>query len=173
MRDVKENHGYLAVPRHSKMLFQELGYELYGFYLGLVMNAVWQRGNKNFGKVVMTQTELATSLNMTQSCVSRNFKRLEKHKFFAVRMKRYILLRYFPLFLTDVAKKIHSKDYANLHELYADVYRINAEVQADYANSQDKRTSNNLLRLNSSSNDYLYFSPVNTSKEVDMDEIDI
>jgi len=170
MENVNDYHGYLALPRHSKLLLKELGYDLFGFYLGLVMCAIWYRGNKNFGRIVKTQTELAESLHMTQTTVSRKFNELEKHKYFVIRHKRGMILGYFPLFLPDVAKKIHSSDYANLHELYSNMHQINAELQGNYANSQDERTQNKSLRFNSSSKDNFSFPNLN-SEEVDVDEV--
>ena len=69
--------------------------------------------------------------------------------------QNYIVVGFLPLFLRDVASKIHSKDYSSLHELYADIYRINAELQQEYANSQDKRPQKATQRLYSSSNENL------------------
>ena len=151
MENVNEYHGYLALPRHSMLLLQELGYDLFGFYIGLVMCTTWYRGNKKFGRITKNQTELAETLNMTQATVSRKFKELEKHTYFMLRSKIGYIPGYFPLFLSDVASKIYDKNYANIRELYADISKINAELQYDYANSQDKRAQNKDQRLYSSS----------------------
>ena len=173
MINVNEYHGYLALPRQSMLLFQELGYDLFGFYYGLITCTTWHRGNKNFGRITKNQTELAEWLNMTQTTVSRKFKELEKHRYFIIRSKIGYMPGYFPLFLTDVAKKIHSKDYANINELYADISKINADLQYDYANSQDKRAQNKPQRLYGSSNDVpASSSQGNTYGEFDVDEID-
>ena len=184
MENVNEYHGYLALSRHSKLLLKELGYDLYGFYIGLVQCVSWFRGNNKFGRITKTQTELAESLNMTQATVSRKFKKLEEHKYFILRSKLGFIPGYFPLFLTDVAKKIHSKNYANLHDLYADMYRINTQLQEDYANSQDKRAQNKTQRINSSSNDVHASSSLDNNNdttneyigntdEIDNDEVDM
>lgn len=168
----KRLHGYLVLPRQSKLLRQELGYDLFGFYLMLVMEAVWHRSNKRFGQVVGKQAELAKELHMDQSTISRNLSKLEKHKYCVIRHEqKYIILGFFPLFLKDVASKIHSKNYTNLNELYADIHRINAELQDDYVNMQDKRTQKATQSLYSSSNEYL--SSPGVSDEVDTEEIDI
>ncbi|MEK7571662.1 MAG: hypothetical protein AAB553_05305 [Patescibacteria group bacterium] len=173
MINVNEYHGYLALPRHSMLLLHELGYDLFGFYLGLVMCTTWHRNNKQFGRITKNQTELAECLNMTQTTVSRKFKELENHKYFILRSKLGYIPGYFPLFLTDVANKIPKKNYANLHELYADISKINAELQYNYANSQDKRAQNKSQRLYSSSNDIPgSSSPSNTPGEFDVDELD-
>jgi|GEM_PF-4384196 len=149
----KKYHGYLIAPRHSLLLFEELGYELFGFYLGLIMHARWHRGSKYFGRIPLSQTEIAKELEMTQATVSRKLKQLEQHKYFLIRRKGYMILGFLPLFLPDIARKIHSKNYSNLHELYTDMHRINAEMQDNYAKSQERRIQNATQRLNSSSND--------------------
>ena len=148
-----EYHGFLYLPRHSLLLLNELGYDLFGFYIGLVMCSVWSRENKNFGRIAKTQTEIAAILGMTQETVSRKLKALEYYKYFVVRRKRYIILGYFPLFLQEVCKKIHSKNYANLNELYADMYEINAILQEDYTDLQKQRNQKRSQSLNSSSKD--------------------
>lgn len=153
IEDYKKNHGYLVLPRHSKLLLHELGYDLFGFYLSLIMLAVWFRGNKNFCRIVKSQTEIAKELNIHQSTVSRRFEALEEHKYFVIRHSEHIILGYLPLFLFDVNKKIHSKNYADIHSLYADVYQINADLQNKYAFLQESRGKNTLQRLNSSSKD--------------------
>jgi transcriptional regulator with XRE-family HTH domain len=161
IEDVKSYHGYLALPRHSFLLIHELEYDLFGFYVGLVMLAEWHRNSKDFRYITKTQEEIAEKLKMTQATVSRKMKMLENHKYFILRhvgqtvkkKDKKILLGYLPLFLTDVANKIHSKDYTNLHELYADMYRINAELQEEHANLQDKRTQKARLSFNNSSID--------------------
>ena len=153
--DVKLKHGYLVLPRQSLFLFQELGHDLFGFYIGLIMSAIWHRGNKNFGKIIKTQTMLAFEQGINQATISRKLKELEKHKYFVVRHRNEMLLGFFPLFLRDVASKIHSKDYANLRELYTDMHSINADLQDKYADLQDKRAQNVIQRLNSSFKDNL------------------
>jgi transcriptional regulator with XRE-family HTH domain len=166
----KRLHGYLVLPRQSKLLRQELGYDLFGFYLMLAMEAVWHRGNKRFGQVVGTQAELAKILHMDQSTVSRNLGKLEKHKYCVIRHEqKYITLGFFPLFLNDVSSKIYSKNYASLNELYADMHRINAELQEDYANMQDRRTQKAAQSSYGSSNEYVSSAGVNG--EVDIDDI--
>jgi len=161
MKNANEYHGFLTLPRQCKLLLQELGYDLFGFYIGLVMCAVWYRDNKDIGRILKTQTEIAESLHMTQETVSRKFKALESHRYFVIRHKRVVILGFFPLFLQDVNRKIHSKDYANLNELYADMYKINAELQDNYTVSQNTRTQNNSQRLYSSSKDNYSLSSVN------------
>lgn len=166
MKNTKKYHGFLGLPRHSKLLFYDLGYMLYGFYIGLVMEAVWFRGNPDFCCINKTQKELAISLNCNQSTVSRILAELQARKYL-INHEVYKRLAYFPLFLTDVASKMHSKDYANLNELYADMHRINAEMQDKYALSQGKRDQNATQSLYSSSNDNLSFS----QEEINLDEI--
>lgn len=148
------HHGYLTLPRQAKLLLQELGPSLFGFYLGLVMEANWFRGHKNFGRITKTQVELANELNITQETISRKFKKLEKHSYCVLRHKGEggILLGYFPLFIKDVASKMLKKNYANLGELYADMYKINTEMQEDYTFLQDNQTPSTSHKLNSSSN---------------------
>lgn len=136
--NAKKYHGYLILPRHAQFLIQELGHELFGFYVALLMLAVWSRKNKNFSTVTKTQTEVAKELKINQSTVSRNLRALEKHKYLIIRNKDYIRLGYLPLFLSDVNKKIYSKDYADLHELYADIHTINAELQEYYAKQEEE-----------------------------------
>ncbi len=170
----KGYHGNLCLSRQSKFLLQELGCDLYGFYIALVMEAIWYRGNKNFGRIMMTQEELAIKFNMDQGTISRKFKALEnRNRYCVIRHKRSITLGFFPLFLQDVASKIHSKNYANWHELYADMHRINAELQENYAISQDNRTQNASQSLRNSSNDSVSFSVNNygDTEEIDIDEV--
>ena len=151
--EAKRYHGYLALPRHSKMLRQDIGYHLFSLYIALVIDARWDRKYPNqFGHVVGTQTEIAALLNISQSKLSRGLDKLEaKDRKYAIKHKRYILLGYLHLFLTDVADKMYDKDYANPHDLYADMYRINAELQEKYAISQEKRDRNTPQRLYRSS----------------------
>ena len=152
--EAKQYHGYLALPRPSKILPQDMGYRLFSLYIALVIDARWQRKYPNqLGHVVGTQTEIAARLGISQSKLSRGLDDLEtKNRKYLIKHTRYVLLGYLPLFLTDVADKMHSKDYANLHELYADMSRINAELQEKYAISQDSRGKNSTQRLNSSFN---------------------
>lgn len=168
----KQYHGYLALPRHSKLLRQDLGYRLFSLYIALIIEARWFRGNQYFRCVVGTQTEIATRLGISQAKLSRGLNRLEtKDRKYVIKRSRYILLGYLPLFLTEIADKMHSKNYANLHDLYADMYRINAELQENYAKSQEKRGQNNPQRLYSSSNVDLGYSD-DSSNEINNDEID-
>ncbi|MGH2612499.1 MAG: hypothetical protein ACRDFB_05560 [Rhabdochlamydiaceae bacterium] len=156
MSNLKQYHGYLALPRHAKLLREELGYNLYSLYEALVMDAIWHRNNPRIGCVIGTQAEIAKSLHISQSSLSRGLESLQgKSTKYVIRHKGYIVLGYFPLFLTDVVSKMHSKDYATLQELYADMYRINAELQEIYAISQVKRYQNTRQRLYSSSNSNL------------------
>ena len=149
----KQYHGYLALPRHSKMLRQDLGYHLFILYIALVMDARWDRKYlSQLGHVLGTQTEIASDLSISQSSLSRGLDKLEaKDRKYVIKHTRYILLGYLPLFLTDVADKMHSKDYASLHDLYADMYRINAELQEKYAIWQEKQAQNTPQRLYRSS----------------------
>lgn len=154
MKKDKGYHGYLILPRQSKLLLRELGHGLFGFYLELVMNAGWYRGNKNFGRISKIQAELAIKLNMEQSTVSRNLTALQnRNKYCVIKHKNYLVLGFFPLFVKDVVSEIHSKDYAGLNELYADMHKINAEMQGKYAFSQDKRTKNDGQSFKGSSNE--------------------
>ena len=156
MENPKRYHGFLVLPRHSKLLLKDLGYLLFGFHLGLVMEAIWYRGNSQIGYVLKSQIELASLLNCDQATVSRNLNALQEKRYI-IRHTKYKLIRlaYFPLFMSDVAGKMHSKDYANLNELYADMYRINAELQDKYAISQEKRAQKGGQSLYSSSKDDL------------------
>lgn len=153
----KKYHGFLGLPRQSKLLLNDLGYDLFGFYLGLVMEAVWFRGNTHISYVTKSQAEIGNALRCEQSTVSRNLKKLEEKKYIVRHTNhKLICLKYFPLFLTDVARKMHSKNYANLDELYADMHKINAELQDKYAISQLKRAPNDPQRLNNSFKDNSY-----------------
>lgn len=167
--EAKKHHGYLALPRHTKILQKDLGHRLFSLHLALIMNARWFRGNPFFCRVVGTQAEIAKEIDTTQSNLSRDLDQLQK-KGYLLKRKRYIILKYFPLFLPDIAKKIHSNDYANSHELYEDVYKINAKLQEKYAESQDQRDQNAPQSLNSSSKDNLGFSQ-ESSYQIDIDEI--
>ncbi len=157
MKNVKGYHGFLGLPRHSKLLLQDLGYDLFGFYIGLVMEAIWFRGNSNFGCIAKTQKELAIALDCSQSTISRALDELQLRKYL-LRHRTYIRLSYFPLFLADVDLKMHSRDYASLHDLYADMYIINAELQQKYADSQDRCAQNAKQRLYNSSKGNLSLS---------------
>lgn len=165
-------HGFLGLPRHSKLLMYDMGFALFGFYLGLIMEAIWDRRNPDFSRVIRTQKELSQLFNCSQSTISRGLKVLETKKYL-IRYTDYILLKWLPLFLTDVAYKMHSKDYANLHELYADMNSINAELNEHYANSNNNRGQNDTQRLYSSFKDNISSFPNSNSKEeeVDIDEV--
>lgn len=153
MKNAKKYHGYLALPRHSKLLRQHLGYRLYHYYLELVTNAIWHRNNPQIGHVIGTQLDLAKILEVSQSTVSRILDSFdEKDRKYVLRRSRYFLLGYFHLFLTDVAGKMAKKDYATLNELYADMHKINAELQENYATSQEKRDRNTTQSFYRSSN---------------------
>ncbi len=162
-------HGYLVLPRQAKLLEKDLGYALFGFYITLIMEAVWDRSNLQFSYITKSHSSLAVIMNCNQSTVSRQLKNLEKKKYL-IRYKDSIHLAYFPLFLKDVAKKMHSMNYANLHELYADIHRINAELQEDYAALHSTRGQIGYQSFNIS-------SKVNLSSfadvYIDPDEIDI
>jgi transcriptional regulator with XRE-family HTH domain len=159
MENVKQYHGWLALPRHAKMLRQDLGFHLFNLYIALVMEARWHRDNLQIGCVIGTQAEIASRLGVSQSTVSRGVDALyRKNKYYAVLHKRYTLLGFFSLFLADVAERMAKTDYANLNELYADMHRINAELQGKYAISQEKRDQKRLQRLYSSSKDNLSLS---------------
>lgn len=150
----KQYHGYLALPRHSKILRQDIGYGLFSLYIALAIEARWFRGNPYFCCVVGTQTEIAARLGISQSTLSRGLDKLAaKDKWYAIKHTRYIRLGYFPLFLKDVAEKMAEKDYSTLHEVYADMYEVNAELQGNYATLQEKRGKNTTQRLNSSFKD--------------------
>lgn len=154
MQDIKSYHGFLVLPRHSKLLRYDLGYLLFGIYLELIMEAIWFRGNSKIGYVPKNQTELAGILGYNQSTVSRHLENLEKRKYIIRHTKhKLIKLSYFPLFLHDVAMKMHSNNYANMNELYADMYKINAELQDNYAKTQDERGQKNTQRVNNSFKD--------------------
>lgn len=149
---MKNYHGFLGLPRHSKLLLNDLGYDLFGFYIGFVMEAVWFRGNPQMGYVTKSQNEIAVALGCDQSTVSRNLKKLEEKKYILRHTKhKLICLKHFPLFLTDVAFKMYDKNYANLDELYADMHKINAELQEKYVESQGKRAQKDTQRLYNSS----------------------
>lgn len=136
-KDEKKYHGFLTLPRHSKLLLHEIGYDLFGFYVNLVMLAIWHRKKEEFGRITQKQHEIAKALLISQSTVSRRLKELEKHKYYVVRRGEFIILGYFPLFLYDVSMKMYNNHYANTHELYADMHRINAELQENYAKMQE------------------------------------
>lgn len=171
MKKKNNYHGFLALPRQTKLLMKDLGLNLYGFYVALAMEAIWDRKNPDIGRVVKKQIELAFSTGCNQSTISRLLKDLEKRKYL-IRHKDYIFLAYFPLFLNDVARKMYGKDYANLQELYADMYKINAELQQSYAISQHNRGQMSSQSLYISSNDNLSFSQNNAPEDFNYDEID-
>lgn len=159
MENVKSYHGWLALPRHAKMLRQDLGFHLFNLYIAFVMEARWHRDNPQIGCVIGTQTEIASSLGISQSTVSRGIDGLyRKNKYYAIKHKRYVLLGFFPLFLTDVAEKMAKSNYANLNELYAGMHKINAELQEKYAISQALRDQKCPQRVYSSSKDSLSLS---------------
>lgn len=158
MKNVKQYHGWLALPRHAKMLRQDLGFHLFNLYIAFIMEARWHRDNPQIGCVIGTQTEIASQLGISQSTVSRGIDSLHsKNKYYIIKNKRYIRLGFFPLFLADVAEKIAKNDYSNLNELYADMHTINSELQDKYANSQANRAQNDMQRINSSSKSDLIF----------------
>jgi hypothetical protein len=148
----KKYKGYFVFPRQALLLYFELGFDLFGFYLALVTLANWYRGNKNFGKVTKNQEEIAEALRTTQSTVSRKIRDLTKHPHFILRHNKEQILGYFPLFSKDVASKIASNRYETLHELYAAIYEINREVQEKYAYLQDIKPQNRVQNLISSFN---------------------
>lgn len=154
MENVKKYHGWLVLPRHAKMLRQDLGFHLFTLYLSFIMDARWHRDNPQIGCVIGTQTEIASHLGINQSTVSRGIDALcRKNKYYVVKHKRYILLGFFSLFLLDVAERMAKNNYADLHELYADMHKINAELQDKYAISQGKRDQKRCQRVYSSSKD--------------------
>lgn len=170
--EAKKYHGYLALPRHSKMLQQNLGYFLFSLYIALVMDARWHRNNPQIGSVIGTQTEIAFRLGISQSTLSRGIDKLcIKNRYYAIKNKKYILLGFFPLFLIDVASKMDKKEYASLQGLYADMYRINAELQENYAVSQEKRGQNAPQRLYRSYNVDSDSSQGDNQEEIDIDEV--
>lgn len=63
----KAKHGFLALPRQANFIINELGSDLFGFYVALVMLARWYRGNPHFGKVLLSQSELAENLQTSQA----------------------------------------------------------------------------------------------------------
>lgn len=174
--NAKKYHGYIVLSRQSILMQQVLGISLFGFYTALAMYARWSRKDvKNFGKILMTQAELARELNMDQGTISRKIKELNnRNRYCVIKHKDSIMLGYFPLFVSEVASKLSGKNYATLHELYADMHRINAELQENYAISQDKQAQNKVLKLNRSSNDNVSFSDDTNgySDVIDNDEID-
>lgn len=160
-------HGYVILPRQSKLLLRVLGHGLFGFYLDLIMEASWHRRSKYFGQIRNTQAELAKKLNMEQSTISRNIKAIQKrNRYCIIKRKNYLILGFFPLFLLDVVSKISRNDYEDLHALYADVHQINANLQENYAFLQDERTQN-ASQFRDSSNEG--FPSGDVSDEVDTD----
>lgn len=148
MKGNNKYHGFLALPRHAKILRQDLGFHLFNLYIAFIMEARWHRNNPQIGCVIGTQAEIASHLGVNQSTISRGIDVLyRKNKYYAVKHKKYVKLGFFPLFLADVAKRMAKSDYANLNELYADMYRINAELQDNYAISQEKLGKNPIQRL--------------------------
>lgn len=133
------------------------------------MEARWYRKYPHdLGKVIGTQTEIAENIGINQSSFSRNIKSLRsKDKYLIIQRKRYLILGYFPLFLIDVARKIHSKSYATIHELYADINKTNAKLQENYAISQEEQTHKRLQRLNHSSKDDLSSSYISNSNNIE------
>ena len=120
------------------------------------MLVIWYRGNSQFGYVIKSQIEIGIALRCNQSTVSRNLKILETKKYLVRHVKhKLIKLAYFPLFLTDVARKMHSKNYADLNEVYVDMHKINAELHEKYAILQQKRGQNTTQSFNYSSKDDL------------------
>src|SRR3989344_7331729 len=94
----KRYHGYLILSRHTKFLMEDLGYPLYGFYLGLIQEARWDRRYLDtFGRVHKTNVELAQVFGCNQSTISRNLTKLQKKRY-VVKHHRYVTLLYFPLF---------------------------------------------------------------------------
>jgi hypothetical protein len=161
-------HGYVILPRQSKLLLRVLGHGLFGFYLDLVMEASWHRGSKYFGQIKNTQAELAKKLNMEQSTISRNIKAIQKlNRYCIIKRKNYLILGFFPLFVLDVVSKISRNDYEDLHTLYADVHQINANMQEKYAFLQDERTQN-ASQFRDSSSEGFFSGDVNN--EVDTNE---
>lgn len=171
----RRKHGYLALSRHSKFLYQQLGSRLYGFYITLAMEAGWDRRYPSFGKVMGTQAQLGRTLGVDQSTISRNLQGLmNKHKQLVIPHKNYLLLGFFPLFSIDVAQRIYSSNYSNLYELYADMHRINAELQEKNAVSQINIPQKSHQRLYISSNNNLSTPPIysdSNTNEIDIDEV--
>ena len=116
--------------------------------------------------VTKSQIEIGVALGCDQATVSRNLKKLEEKKYIIRHTKhKLICLTYFPLFLIDVVKKMHSKNYADLHQLYSDMHEINAELQGKYEDSQLRQVQNGLQRLNNSSKDNSHSSDEKTEAE--------
>lgn len=172
MEDENENkyHGYLILPRQIKHLRKELGPTLFLFYIDLALQARWSRRyKKTFCKIMMTQEELAKELSINQGTVSKKLKALEECKS-VISKTRSITVCYLPLFKYDVASQMHSIDYADWNEVYADMYRINAELQEKYDKSHNKGTQKSPLSINTSSKVSAYLNP--NGEDIGLDDLD-
>jgi hypothetical protein len=125
--------GYLGLPRQSKLIMRHLGYPLFGFYIALVMEAVWDRKKDHFGSVTKSNSQLADIFLCNESTVSRNIKKLCL-KGFVKKYKTEIQILHFPLFLILVTKKIAHHNPANMQELESFVHEISAKMQGQDAN---------------------------------------
>jgi len=166
-------HGYLILSRQLKHLRKELGTNLFQFYTDLALMARWSRKDKKtFCKIMLTQDEVAEELGIDQSTVSKKLGALKtKHKDSFTKTKRSITLGFLPIFLYDVASKMHSNDYANWNEVYVDMHRINAELQEKYDKTHNRGAQKDPLSINTSSKVSVSLNS-NNEEYIDIDEVD-
>lgn len=169
----KKYHGYLILSRQLKHLRKELGTNLFQFYIDLALMARWGRKDKKtFCKIMMTQDEVADELGIDQGTVSKKLRALKtKHKDSFTKTKRSITLGFLPIFLYDVASKMHSNDYANWNEVYEDMHRINAELQEKHDKTHNRGAQKDPLSINTSSKVSVSLNP-NNEEYIDLDEVD-
>lgn len=155
MRDVNVNyHGYIVLSRQFKHLKKVLGRRLYLFYIELALEAYWSRRNrKYFGKIMLTQQDLAKVLEIDQGTVCKNLFALNKRIPNCITVtNRCITLNFYPLFTQEVASQMSLKDYDNAHDLYEDMNIFNEEIQGNYEKRHNTRTQKDPLSINTSSN---------------------
>lgn len=163
-------HGYLGLPRQVKLILRNLGYLLFGFYIGLVLEAVWDRKKDDFGCVKKTNSELTELFFCDESTVSRNLNKLVQ-KGFVRKLKRKIQITYFPVFEINITKKLVKLEIASVQELRAVMQDFNAELQEIFANLHEASVQKESQSFHISSSVHSDLSQDNHNENVDIDEV--
>ena len=164
-------HGYLGLLRHNKLVLHELGHLYFGTYMGLVLEATWDRAKEDYGCVVATNKELEMLFGTHESTISRHIKLLT-FKRYVVKTKGIIKIIDFPLFELSIVRKLAGKDFASMQELRATVQELDAKVQEDIANMHDNQLQNTSQSSSVSSKVNLSLSQDSLEEDLNLEEID-
>lgn len=148
MKEIKDSskltqqHGYLYFPRISQVLIKDLGFALFGFYMGLVGQVIWDKRKNSYGCINKTNFELGQFFVCHETTVSRNLKELE-NKGYLIKTPGQIKIVDFSLFEFQTARMLKCEHFTSAHELRERLQELRANFKEENAVLLDSKAENN------------------------------